>query len=54
VLGGSSATNLQPLRKRPRYSFETQITLHKHPSYVAVQALGAHGHVLGTSAAQHV
>jgi hypothetical protein len=54
VLGGPSATNLQPLRKRPRYSFETQITLHKHPSYVAVQALGAHGQVLGTSAAQHV
>jgi hypothetical protein len=54
VLGGSSANHLHRLHKRRYYSFETQITIHKHPAYVAVQALNAQKQVLGTSTVHRV
>jgi hypothetical protein len=50
VLGGASAARLHPVDRRARASFETQIRLAHHPRYVAVQALGRRGQVLGTSA----
>ncbi|HZU59991.1 MAG TPA: hypothetical protein VE983_03455, partial [Solirubrobacteraceae bacterium] len=52
VLGGPSATHLGWLDKKPYSSFETQLTLHNQPAYFAVQALGPHKQVLGTSRAQ--
>jgi hypothetical protein len=49
VLGGSRRHALRALRVRTRTGFETRIGLRWRPHYVAVQALGAAGHVLGTS-----
>jgi hypothetical protein len=53
VLGGSARGALQALGVRvPRRRFETAITVHARPGYVAVQALDSSGRVLGTSLAQ--
>ncbi len=49
VLAGSSAGTLRPARSGRKTAFETAIRLTRGPSYIAVQALDAHGHVLGTS-----
>jgi hypothetical protein len=50
VLGGSSPHALAPVAGAPRSGFETTITTPAHEAYVAVQALGGSGEVLGTSA----
>jgi hypothetical protein len=50
VLGGSNPHALAPLASAPRSSFETLIALSRGVRYVAAQALGAQGQVLGTSA----
>jgi hypothetical protein len=50
VRGGASRTALGSLARRPDRSFETTITLRTRPRYLEVQALGASGSVLGTSA----
>jgi hypothetical protein len=50
VLGGASARTLAPLALAPRSGFETALTLTSVPAYLAAQALGAQGQVLGTSA----
>jgi hypothetical protein len=51
VLGGADAHSLTPLTSAARSGFETAIALPgAAPRYVAVQALGAQGQVLGTSA----
>jgi hypothetical protein len=52
VLGGPSAKVLLPLEETRKTNFETEITLASEPRYVAVQALSASGHVLGTSQAR--
>jgi hypothetical protein len=49
ALGGPSAARLHRLSTRPSTGFETHLTLSGQPGYVEVQALGVHGHVLGTS-----
>jgi hypothetical protein len=49
VLGGPSAQQLAPVASTGRTGFETQIITPTAASYVAVQALGAAGEVLGTS-----
>jgi hypothetical protein len=50
VLGGAGRQALHPLgRTHARTGFETTVKLHRHPRYLAVQALGATGHVLGRS-----
>jgi hypothetical protein len=49
VLGGPSAQQLAPVASAGRTGFETQIVTPTAASYVAVQALGAAGEVLGTS-----
>ncbi len=49
VLDGSSKGSLTPLMTSRRTNFETVITLASEPRYLAVQALSASGHVLGTS-----
>ncbi len=50
VLGGPTPQSLVPLdSSTPRQGFETQIALQTEPQYFEVQALDAHGHVLGTS-----
>jgi Arylsulfotransferase (ASST) len=49
VLAGASATQLTPVAGAPRGGFETAIALPAPQPYVAVQALGASGEVLGTS-----
>lgn len=50
VLGGPTPESLVALNSStPRQGFETQIELHSEPAYFEVQALDAHGHVLGTS-----
>jgi hypothetical protein len=52
VLGGSSPDHLGPLgTTAPRAGFETTIKLTRHPRYLAVQALGRKGNLLGVSAA---
>ncbi len=51
VLAGPSATQLTPVSSAPRDGFETAIATPVGEGYVAVQALGAAGEVLGTSAA---
>jgi hypothetical protein len=51
VLGGTSATRLSPVSSNRKTAFETTIRLPRRESFVAVQALDAHGHVLGTSKA---
>jgi Arylsulfotransferase (ASST) len=52
VLGGASPTALSPLAQAARAGFETRISVSSKPAYYAVQALDAHGTVLGTSAAE--
>jgi Arylsulfotransferase (ASST) len=49
VLGGPSAQQLTPVAGAARSGFETTIALPAAPAYVAAQALGANGEVLGTS-----
>ncbi len=49
VLAGPSAQQLTPVASAPRSGFETAITTPVAEAYVAVQALGAAGEVLGTS-----
>jgi hypothetical protein len=51
VLGGASPTRLTPVTSSRKTAFETAIPLPHGESFVAVQALDAHGHVLGTSKA---
>lgn len=51
VLGGNSATSLKPVASASKAAFETPIKLPHSSTYVAVQALDSHGHVLGTSKA---
>jgi hypothetical protein len=49
LLGGASSHALSPLAVAPRSGFETAITSPGAPRYLAVQALGAQGKVLGAS-----
>ncbi len=49
VLEGASATSLTPVAQAPRAGFETVISSSGSGSYIAVQALGASGQVLGMS-----
>jgi Arylsulfotransferase (ASST) len=49
VLGGSSASTLRPLKTAPKMGFETPIVT-RTVAYVAVEALGHSGRVLGRSA----
>jgi hypothetical protein len=51
VLGGGSARRLKPVAAGRKTEFETAIHLPHGEPHVAVRALDAHGHVLGTSAA---
>jgi hypothetical protein len=51
VLAGSSAASLTPVASAARTGFETQINLSSSATTFQVRALGAHGHVLSTSAA---
>jgi hypothetical protein len=50
LLGGATATALQPLATTRKTWFETAISVPGAPRFVVVQALDAAGHVLGTSA----
>jgi hypothetical protein len=50
VVGGPSATHLTRLASKPARSFETTIRLPNRPRYLEVQAVGASGRVLGSSA----
>jgi hypothetical protein len=50
LLGGTSPHSLAPLAAVPRNGFETTIPISTRPRYLAVQALGAQGQVLGASA----
>jgi len=49
VLAGPSAQQLTPVASAARSGFETAIAAPVAEAYVAVQALGAAGEVLGTS-----
>ena len=51
VLGGNGPGSLVGLRTVRKAGFETEIDLSGTPRFVAVQALGPAGHVLGTSKA---
>jgi Arylsulfotransferase (ASST) len=51
LLGGASPHALSPLAVAPRSGFETSIASPSTPRYLAVQALGAQGQVLGSSEA---
>jgi hypothetical protein len=53
VLAGSSAADMSPLAQVPRSGFETAVPVPAGTAgpYLAVQALGASGQVLGSSAA---
>ena len=50
LLVGPRTTELLPVSSSARTGFETAITSPSGAAYVAVQSLGAHGEVLGTSA----
>jgi hypothetical protein len=50
VLAGASPRALAPLAAAPRSGFETAVAIPLAPRYLAVQALGAQGQVLGASA----
>lgn len=50
LLAGASAGSLALITAVPRGGFETAIAIASSPRYVAVQALGAQGQVLATSA----
>ncbi len=52
VLTGTTPRSLHPLQTSARTGFETEITLHTQPRYLAVQALDSHHHVLATSRTQ--
>jgi Arylsulfotransferase (ASST) len=54
VRGGSAPGQLRIMARVRRSGFETAIVLHSRPRYVAVQALSAHGKVLGTSSVHAV
>ncbi|HEY2398552.1 MAG TPA: arylsulfotransferase family protein [Solirubrobacteraceae bacterium] len=54
VLGGASGSSLTPRATMPVSGFESSLTLPDPYAYVAVQALGAQGQLLGTSAAVKV
>ena len=49
VLGGPTPRTLAPLGEGNRTGFETEIKLQSEPAYFAVQALGPHGTLLGSS-----
>jgi hypothetical protein len=49
LLGGASPHALGPVLAAPRSGFETAIAVSSSPRYIAVQALGPGGQVLGTS-----
>jgi hypothetical protein len=49
VLGGPNAQQLTPVASAPRSGFETSVAVPATEAYVAVQALGTAGEVLGTS-----
>lgn len=51
VLGGSAPATLAPIGGATKRGFETHLQLHSAPIYFAVQALGASGQALATSAA---
>ena len=51
LLGGASPHALSPLAVAPHSGFETAISSPSAPNYLAVQALGAQGQVLGASEA---
>ncbi|MFL5823069.1 MAG: arylsulfotransferase family protein [Solirubrobacteraceae bacterium] len=51
VLGGSSPHKLHRLDARSPTGFETETTIHSEPGWIAVQAVGSHGHVMATSKA---
>jgi len=51
VLAGPSPSSLSPIASSPSTGFETAIAVSSGDAYFAVQALGAEGRVLGTSAA---
>ncbi len=50
LLGGVTPQSLAPIATVPKSGFETAIEASTMPAYVAVQALGAQGQVLGVSA----
>jgi hypothetical protein len=50
LLGGASPHALTPVGAAARSGFETSIAIATAPRYVSVQALDAHGQVLGASA----
>jgi hypothetical protein len=52
VLGGPAAGKLSPVGQAGRLGFETAITVHAPPAYVAVEAIGSTGKVLARSVAQ--
>ena len=49
VLGGTSSSSLRPVGSAGKSAFETAIRVSGKQTYVAAQALDAHGHVLSTS-----
>ena len=49
VLAGPSAKQLAPVASAARSGFETAVAIPAHEAYVAVQALGGAGEVLGSS-----
>jgi hypothetical protein len=50
VLGGSTRSGLHALVPAVRRAgFQTAVTVHAKPRYVAIEALDAHGRVLGIS-----
>jgi hypothetical protein len=50
LLGGARVGALSPLGVANRAGFETHIGLSSRPRFLAAQALGEQGQVLGTSA----
>ena len=51
ALGGSSPHSLHRLDSRKPTGFETAMTIHSEPAYIAVQGVGPDGHVMSTSKA---
>jgi hypothetical protein len=49
LVGGAVASELTPLLSVPSTGFETAIGIPAGPAYVAVQAFGADGSLLGSS-----
>ncbi len=54
VRGGSRQSGLHGLASAPRSGFETTIVLHSRPRYLAVQAVNAHGKVIGTTSVRQL